>query len=216
MPDPTLITIDHALAELDRLRATLCALRLMPKSMPKNPVDLAMTAALRGLNFTEAEKVLGPAYVTDDVAGFDQVEVCWSDQYAFTRNMIVVRVIGQKRFKTVPGYDSVAAKIIEIPRGCVGSPKSPSLSFADQLFEMIACPEHFWPITEDYQITAKPMEWPKIGMAFWWDEGCAALAKQKAKGGRPPIVSALVKPDAVEMTPEERKACELLDKGKFF
>lgn len=170
MSESGLTTIDKALAEIDRLRETLLALRLMPESMPANPVDLAMSAALRRLNFEEKDGALGTRYFTDNVAGFDRVEIAWNEQYAFIRNVIVVRSLGQTRRKgpyesTVEFHaESESGKLIEVPKPRLAD--SP-VTFMATLFMLIADPANYEPIREACYVSAtndyKPTLWPKTG-----------------------------------------------------
>lgn len=223
-------TIDQALAELEKLRGTLQALRLMPETMPQNPIDLAMTKTLRGLNF-EASPPPFNDYTTNDVAGFDEIEVAWSEHYAYAHGMVTVRALGKK--KDCGRLSVAVSKLINIPRGSVTG----SAEFARTLFGMIAVPSNFVPMTEHSTLAVgpEPMKWPEPGMGYWWGGEPTALAAQLAKGpggdyddewrkmvrqakANPKLEGA--RPDNTvlfsEMTEAERKACEELDKGRFF
>lgn len=222
MSESGLTTIDKALAEIDRLRETLLALRLMPESMPANPVDLAMSAALRRLNFEETKDAFGSRYVTDNVAGFGRIEIAWSEQYSFIKNCVTVRSLGKTR-ETLPPLEKgdgdwthfavSSSKLIEIPKQRLAD--SPTL-FMFTLFCLIADPANYIEVREGHipELTYTPTPWPKAD----WEPSEAvrwAMEIQVAKG-KPPIASALMKDSTADMTEAERKACELLDKGAFF
>jgi len=180
-----LTTIDQALAELDRLKATLSALRLMLEAMPQDPVDLAMTKALRGLYFEERDgDHNGLRYATDDVAGFDQIEVAWSKEYLWPFGAFTVRVWGKRRpageYKGSSWYDVAAVKMIEVPRKAA----TDDPDFARTLFALISTLEGFEPFREaDIVPEYQPIKYPRPGEPCSYPNAALAYTAQMAKGG---------------------------------
>ena len=231
MTERRLTTIDEALAELERLRATLQALRLMPEVMPAHLIDLAMTKVLRELNFDErTDGPLGLRYITNDVAGFNRIAVAWSREYLWHRCALTVRVWGENRpaseFEGSSWYDMVALKILEIPYKAV----TDDPEFARTLFALISDPTGFEPFQESGTLGEyRALKYPQPGEAHGWPGAALAYTAQIGKGDTTEAQVArefaqhglaIGEPCNVKsgelLTAEQRTACDALDKGAFW
>lgn len=199
MKSNRMITIDEALTQIDSLRNTLQALRLLPETMPVSPINLAMTKALRGLKFNEISDLdISPLYAVPGLAKFDRVDVGWSETFLYCHNAVAVRARGQKRLE-LDGrehWETVAIKIIEIPMRRLSGDLD---AFPYVLYELVADATTFSPWTRDMSsqvIDWKPIRWPEDEAAF--------LAQRRPKVA------------VTGMTDAERAASEALDKGKFW